>query len=156
MPVRKHRSIRNHVGSAILMECKSGVQGIKELSDEGTPEEVLEGDGDTTMLAHIKTDLNRTLKKPYDRNHIVKNIGKNLYAVKKLSKSVMQYLQQCLKYAFAKNAGDKTGIEENIRAKIPHQFGDHSSCHPRTCGFKRKLEEKYIHRSLPYISFSQR
>lgn len=45
------------------MECKSGVHGIKELSDEGTPVEVLEGDGDTTMLAHIKTDLNRTLKK---------------------------------------------------------------------------------------------
>lgn len=123
VPVRKHRCVRNHVGSAKLMECKSGVHGIKELSDEGTPVEVLEGDGDTTMLAHIKTDLNRTLKKRDDRNHIVKNIGKNLYAVKKLSKSVIQHLQKCLKYAFAKNAGDKTGMEENLRAIIPHQFG---------------------------------
>lgn len=68
------------------MECKSGVQGSKELSDEGTPVEVLEENGDTTMLAHIKTDLNRTLKKRYDRNHIVKNIGKKLYAVKNFVK----------------------------------------------------------------------
>lgn len=124
------------------MECKSGVQGIKELSDEGTPVEVLEGDGDTTMLAHIKTDLNRTLKKRDDRNHIVKNIGKNLYAVKKLSKSVIQHLQKCLKYAFAKNAGDKIGMEENLRAIIPHQFGDHSSCHPRFCGVDLNADQR--------------
>lgn len=62
------------------MECKSGVRGIKKLSDEGTPVEILEGDGNTTMLAHIKIDLNRTLKKRYDHN----NIGKNLYSVKNL------------------------------------------------------------------------
>lgn len=41
------------------------------------------GDGHTTMLAHIQTHLNSTLKKRYDRNHNVKNIGKNMYAVKK-------------------------------------------------------------------------
>jgi hypothetical protein len=132
------------------MECKSGVQGIKELSEEGTPVEVLDGDGDTTMLAHIKSDLNMTLKKRYDRNHIVKNIGKNLYALKKISKTVIQHLQKCIKYVLAKNQGDKTGMKENLKAIIPHQFGDHSACHPRFCGFKRKPEEKYLHRSLPY------
>lgn len=50
MPVRNHRCVRNYVESAELMEYKSGVQGMKDLSDEGTPVEVLEGDGDTTML----------------------------------------------------------------------------------------------------------
>ena len=29
IPVRAHRCVKNHVGSAKLMECKSGVQGIK-------------------------------------------------------------------------------------------------------------------------------
>ena len=74
-----------YLSCARLMECKSGVQGVKELAEEGTPIEVVEGDGDNTMLAHIKSDLNETLKKRFDRNHVVKNIGKHLYAIKKLS-----------------------------------------------------------------------
>lgn len=32
-------------------------------------------------------------------------------------------------------------------------FGDHSSGHSRFCGFKRKPQEKYIHRSLPHKTF---
>lgn len=43
MLVRKHRCVRNHVGSAKLMECKSGVERSKELSHKGTPVEVVEG-----------------------------------------------------------------------------------------------------------------
>ena len=152
IPVRAHRCVKNHVGSAKLMECKSGVQGIKELAEKGTPVEFLEGDGDMTTLAHVKSDLNVTLKKRYDRNHVVKNIGKNLYAIKKLSKTVILHIQKCVKYAFAKNQGDKTCMEENLKAIIPHQFGDHSLCHPRFCGYKRKPDEKYSHRSLPYKS----
>lgn len=54
-----------------------------------------------------------------DRDHIVKNIGKNFYAVKKkLSKSVIQDIHKCLKYAFDINEGDKTGMDENLRAII--------------------------------------
>lgn len=64
------------------MECKSGVQGIRELAEKGTPVENLEGDGDTTMLAYVKSDLNLSLKKWYDRNNVVKNIGKHFYAIK--------------------------------------------------------------------------
>lgn len=65
------------------MECKSGVQGIRELAEKGTPVEILEGDGNTTMLAYVKSDLNLSLRKRYDRNNVVKNIGKHLYAIKK-------------------------------------------------------------------------
>lgn len=150
MPVRKHRCVFNHIGSARLMECKSGVQGVKELSEEGTPVEVIEGDGDNTMLAHIKTDLDITLKKKFDRNHVVKNITKKLFAVKKLSKSVIMHLQKCFKYAFAKNQGDAKGLEENLRAIVPHQFGDHSLCDSKFCGFKRSPDQAYSHKSLPY------
>lgn len=61
MPVRKHRCVGNHVGSAKLMECKSRVQEIKELSDKETLVEVLERSGNTTtVLAHIKRDLHGT------------------------------------------------------------------------------------------------
>lgn len=63
---------------------------------------------------------------------------------------MIQHIQKCVKYAFAKNQGNKTSMEENLKAIIPHQFGYHSLCHPRFCGFKRKPDEKYTHRSLPY------
>ncbi|XP_048257443.1 uncharacterized protein LOC124114456 isoform X1 [Haliotis rufescens] len=153
LPIRKHRCVLNHFGSARLMECKSGVQGIKELSEGGTPVDYLEGDGDNTMIAHIKSDLNITMKKRFDRNHVVKNIGKSLYALqgKKLSRSVIMHIQKCLKYAFAKNQRNKEGLEKNLKALIPHQFGDHSLCFPRFCGFRRtSSNEKYTHKSLPY------
>ena len=39
-----HMTVHNHSGS--LMESVSGEKGIKELIEEGTPVEILEGDGD--------------------------------------------------------------------------------------------------------------
>ena len=153
-PVRKHRCVHDHTGSARSMECVSGVKGIKELMEEGTPVDVLEGDGDTTLISRLQTDLNLNIKKRFDKNHVVKNIGKNLYALqkqrKKLSKSVILHIQKCIKYAFAKNQGNKDDLKENLQALIPHQFGDHTLCKPRFCGYKRKPAEKYMHRSLPY------
>ncbi len=155
LPVRKHRCVRNHTGSARLMESTTGVQGVQELSSEGTPVEYLEGDGDNTLIARLRSELNITMKKRFDKNHVVKNIGKSLYALAgmkgvRLSKSVIAHLQKCLKYAFAKHQGDKEGLEENLKALVPHQFGDHSVCEDRFCGFKRNPTKQYAHRSLPY------
>lgn len=105
-------------------------------------------------MARVR-DKYPNLKKRYDRNHVVKNIGKILYSLQsskktKLSKSVVQHIQKCLKYCLAKNQGNKYGLKENLLAIIPHQFGDHSLCHERFCGEKRKPGEKYSHQSLPY------
>ncbi|XP_065929397.1 uncharacterized protein [Magallana gigas] len=152
--IRKHRCVHNHTGSARLMESVSGVQGIKELIDSGTPVDILEGDGDNTMISRIKSELGITMKKRLDKNHVIKNIGKRLYALHgtkgvKLSKTVIVHLQKCIKYALAKNQ-TKDDLEENLKAILPHQFGDHSCCAARFCGFKRNPSEKYIHRSLPY------
>lgn len=41
-------------------------------------------------------------------------------------------------------------MERNLKALIPHQFGDHSFCKPHFCGYKRSPQEVYPHRSLPY------
>lgn len=69
---------------------------------------------------------------------------------RKLSKSVIMHIQKCLKYIFAKNQGNRVGMEENLKALIPHQFGDHSLCKPHFCGYKRSPQEVCPHRSLPY------
>jgi hypothetical protein len=41
-------------------------------------------------------------------------------------------------------------VLENLEALVFHQFGDHSKCAPRFCGYKRRPGEAYLHRSLPY------
>lgn len=91
----------------------------------------------------------------FDENHVLKNIRKSLYALHaekgiKLSKTVILHIQTCLKYIFVKNAGDQNKLQENLKALIPHQFGDHSLCDGKFSGFKRNPSETYIHRSLPY------
>lgn len=49
-----------------------------------------------------------------------------------------------------KNQGDPDGMRQNLEALVPHQFGDHTKCVPRFCGYKRKPDETYLHKSLPY------
>ena len=95
------------------------------------------------------------MNKRYDRNHVVKNVGKSLYALHykkgvKLSKIVIFQLKKCLKYAFARNQGIKEALRDNLKTLVPQQFGDHSLSSDRFCVFKRTTSEMYIHHSLPY------
>ena len=39
------------------MESASAVKGVKDLIDEGTPVEIIEGDGDNTTIARVHKDL---------------------------------------------------------------------------------------------------
>lgn len=137
------------------MEATAGIQAIKEMISEDTPVEVVEGDGDNTVISRIQTELGVKLKKKLDRNHCVKNIVKHLYELRnskdaKISNQVIQHLSKCIKYIFAKNQGSVDGMKENLQALVPHQFGDHDKCFPRFCGYKRTPSQTYSHRSLPY------
>ena len=60
------------------MESVSGEKGVMDLASEGTPVEYLEGDGDTTLIARLKNNQNITMKKRFDKNHIIKNVGKKV------------------------------------------------------------------------------
>lgn len=57
------------------MESASGVSGVKELNESGTPVEILEVDEDNTVISWLKSELCINMKKRLDKNHIVKNIG---------------------------------------------------------------------------------
>jgi len=59
------------------MESISGVKGVRELKKSWTPIEIIEGDGDNTLISRLKSDLNMTVQKRFDRNHVVKNIDKH-------------------------------------------------------------------------------
>lgn len=54
------------------MEATGGLKGVRELFDKGTPIEYLEGDGNNTLIARIKNELNISMKKRFDNNHAVK------------------------------------------------------------------------------------
>lgn len=72
------------------MECISGEKGVKELAAAGTPVEYLKGDGDNTLISRLKTNSDISIKKRFDKDHIVRNIGKQVFALhaKKASNSV--------------------------------------------------------------------
>eukprot|EP00105_Crassostrea_gigas_P029783 XP_011451830.1 PREDICTED: uncharacterized protein LOC105345397 isoform X2 [Crassostrea gigas] len=156
VPVREHRCVWNHKGSARAMESEAGLQAIKDMIQQGTPVGIIEGDGDNTLVARLERSMGLTVKKKLDKNHCIKNIVKQLYDLRNkkevsISNQVIQHLHKCIKYIFSKNKGDVDGMRENLQALIPHQFGDHSLCHARFCGYKRMgNSEKYSHRSLPY------
>ncbi|VDI43935.1 Hypothetical predicted protein [Mytilus galloprovincialis] len=142
---KPHRCVCNHRGSARLMESQAGIEAVREMMEQGTPIKTIEGDGDNTLMARIRSELGVNIKKKLDKNHSVKNI-KDL----KLTNHVVKHLSKTIKYIFAKNQGQPEAFQRNLAAFIPHQFGDHSKCEARFCGYKRKPGVKYLHRSLPY------
>lgn len=122
MKVRPHRCTNNHSGSARLMESASGVSGVKELNESGTPVEILERDGDNTMISRLKSELGINMKKRLDKNHVVKNIGKQLYCLYnekrvKISEKVINHLKKCLTLIFTKSQGNKRDLEDNINLR---------------------------------------
>ena len=151
--VRPHRCVAYHTGSARMIESVSGEQGLDELHNSGIAVEYIEGDGDSTMMARVRNKYPH-LKKRYDKNHVVKNVGKNFLGLQaskkaKISRDTKRHIQKCLTYTLSKNQGDKDGLKENLESLIPHQFGDHSKCHERFCGSKANPAVKYTHKSLP-------
>lgn len=138
------------------MESEAGMLAVQQLKNQGTPVEIIEGDGDNTLISRLKSQLGITVKKKLDKNHCVKNIVKLLYDLRnnksvKISQQVIVHLTKCIKYTFSKNQGNPEGMKDNLQALIPHQFGEHDFCQPRYCGYMRNgTGEKYSHRSLPY------
>lgn len=149
-----HKCVWNHHGSSKSMESEAGLQAVQEMANQCTPVQIIEGDGDNTLIARAKNQLGVSLTKKLDRNHCVKNIVKTFYDLRnqkvKISNQVISHLTKCLKYVFSKNQGNIQNMRENLIALVPHQFGDHTKCHARFCGYKRSNGEKYVHRSLPY------
>ncbi|KAH3821722.1 hypothetical protein DPMN_123489, partial [Dreissena polymorpha] len=48
----------------------SGEKGLKELIEEGKPVEILEGDGYNNIEIPVKRNINLTLQKRFDKNHV--------------------------------------------------------------------------------------
>ena len=63
------------------MESEAGLKAIKEMIQHGTPVEIIEGDGDNTLVARLEKNMGLTVKKSLT----------GITALKKLSNTCMFY-----------------------------------------------------------------
>lgn len=56
------------------MKRTVGLQAVKEMTVQGTPVQILDGDGDNSLIARAKNQLGISLTKNLDINHPVKNL----------------------------------------------------------------------------------
>lgn len=149
----KHDCRMNWSGSAKAMEQDMVVEMMKTCKEKGAVVETIIADDDTTTLARIKQNVNPSIKKKSDKNHVKKNIGNALYSLRNKHKKlqnpkVFKYLQKCLDYMLAQNQGNSDGIENGLEAISRHPFGDHSFCQSSWCHHIDNPSRKYS--SFPY------
>lgn len=52
-----HKCVWNHHGSSKSMESEAGLQAVQEMANQGTPVQIIEGDGDNTLIARAKNQV---------------------------------------------------------------------------------------------------
>lgn len=125
------------------MESVCGVKGVHQMASEETPVEYIE-------IVRLKSS-NIDIQKGFDKNHVIKTQGRACMPYNQtMGKTVISHIQKCIPYAFSNKAGDKEGLEKNLRALIPHNFEDHPLCEERFCGSIPRPSVTYIHQKLPY------
>ena len=53
------------------MKSSVGLQAVKEMAVQGTPVQIIDDDGDKSLIASAKNQLGISLAKTVDRNHSV-------------------------------------------------------------------------------------
>ncbi|CAC5363745.1 unnamed protein product [Mytilus coruscus] len=87
---KDHKCRKNHTGSAKGLEPALVVDMIKDVIDKGVNIKEIAGDDDTTGFQRAQNVLKIKLRKRSDKNHIKKNISKQLYAIKNKYKVLSQ------------------------------------------------------------------
>lgn len=135
------------------MESDLAMEMVKDLNDNGYTVGAIVMDDDSTTIARLNALIDENIVKISDRNHVKKCLSNDLYKVKEqhknLSVKTIQYLQKNVAYAISQNKNNKEGMEKNIKAIVPHSFGDHDNCSASWCQFLQ-TPETYKHKSLPY------
>ena len=131
------------------MEPGDLVQGYEA---KGLHVDTLVMDDDATTILRIKQKLQWDINKHNDLNHLEKHVGGSLWALAKkhkvLSSGVISWLQtKCFMYAVTQNKGNPEKLREDLKAIVPHAFGEHNKCGD-WCGYK-KDPVSFEHSSLP-------
>ena len=153
---REHDCRKNWEGSAKAMEPSMVVEMVRK-ANETVSIGTLVGDDDTTTIARVRADVDESIEKCSDKNHVRKSLANELYKVRdrhknKLSVKTISYLQKCFTYAVDQNRGDSAGLRKSLETIIPHTFDDHKPCADNDvpwCGYI-SAPDGYRHKSLPH------
>jgi len=132
VPARVHNCRKNWQGSAKAMEPDMVTDMVKQMKTGEVKIGTLIGDDDATTIARAR-DFDPGLQKLSDRNHVRKTLSNELYKVKarhgrNLQVKAISYLQKCFTYAIDQNRSKPETLAQNLRAIVPHAFGDHGRC----------------------------
>ncbi len=141
----------NFSGSAKAMESDILVELLKDCKEKGAPVGEFCGDDDTTTIYRARREVDPEIKKSSDKNHVSKNIGKDLHAIKSQHKELTErsiaYLQKNFNYMLSQNKGSVDGIRQGLKAVVHHSFAEHEYCTESWCGYL-KDPENYKHKTL--------
>ncbi|XP_070548141.1 uncharacterized protein [Ptychodera flava] len=111
--VRAHDCRRNWSGSAKAMESDMVVDMVKDCNQKCAKVSTVVGDEDTSTIARLHREVDPSILKKSDNNHLKKILANDLYAAQKkhrqLSVKVIKYLQKCFAYTCANR------IEETVK-----------------------------------------
>nr|XP_034302841.1 uncharacterized protein LOC105322827 isoform X10 [Crassostrea gigas] len=148
----KHKCRKNWVGSAKAMEPDMIVEMLQHAKSSDAPVATLIGDDDCTAFKRAREEVNSTIEKVSDKNHMKKNLSNKLYKLKtkypkELSVKTINALLKSFSYMIAQNTGNIYAIKENLESVVLHQFGEHDDC-GNWCSFKGNPTGK--HKNLPW------
>lgn len=150
-PPKVHKCVHTWNGSSKAMEPDMVVGIVKKANEHGVKVSTLVGDEDSTTIARARKEVDATLKKGSDLNHLLKGLGNQLFDLKKkhkaMSVTVIKYFQSNFAIAICQNEGNEEEIASRMKQIVPHSFGDHTKCGD-WCGFK-KDPKGYRHQHLP-------
>lgn len=142
-----HDCRHNYVGSAKAMKADAGVQLVNHsniLKEAKLQVRVIIGDEDSSMISAVRKDNpNVSFYKLADRNHLVKNFGKELYDMRSIykelnKKGAIPHIKKCFAYAVSQNKGNSDRLATELRRIPEHLYGRHENC-----GFWCKYKEKH-------------
>lgn len=132
------------------MESHLAVKCVEQLKKKDFQVKSIIMDDDTVTMKKLSAEVDINITKQSDRNHVKKNFGNELYKLQKTHKGfstkTVQYFQKCFSYACSQNT-DEAKLKQNLRAIVPHAFGEHAGC-GEWCNFKQS-PDTYKHKTLP-------
>lgn len=131
--------------------CVSMIKDVKEKHNVDINTLIM--DDDSTSIAKVRNEVNPSVTKANDSNHLKKSFTSKLYAISKkhrsLNFSLISHLGKCFMYAIKQNENDSENIAKSLKSITPYIFGDHELCCTSWCGYL-KDPHNYIPKHLPY------
>nr|XP_006824631.1 PREDICTED: uncharacterized protein LOC102805567 [Saccoglossus kowalevskii] len=158
LEIGKHDCRKKWTGSAKAMEPDMVEELARQMEKSSAPIGTLIGDEDSSTIARLKKMLTQLLKKKSDSNHVKKNLGNQLYALKDTHKvltvKVIRYLQKCFNYMVNKQLGLSPGTFSTARAlQIDKENSKRRTESQSRDAKKRRLELKEKKTSIHDIDY---